>query len=385
MKKIYIIFFFLLIDLFLSQFFLLKILENDLLRANRESFENRIFNKNYNYTFKKLVKFTSQYDNNIYNISTNDLGFRDSDTQPIDRNKNFSIVIGDSFIEGVGLEYDDTIVGILNKKLENDDLKFLNAGVASYSSYIYLQKIKTIIKNNDDLKIKDVIVFLDKSDVSDDENYLEKPLLFEDTKGKFIHQRKDDFLKDIKDFSFWRFYTKQTVSGKIIKLSADQIENFASNIKKRFLVSKKLSKGFFEVSSLELKAIKSINNKPHIRNWYLGELWEKKTKKNIEFSIENLSNLKNFLERRDIRLVVVLYPWSFEIDDSSIGKKYLEFIIPLLRKNNIKTLSVYDEFFKGNIYENIGKYYLYNDIHFNKNGNKIIANNLIQKINQWKN
>ena len=108
----------------------------------------------------------------------------------------------------------------------------------------------------------------------------------------------------------------------------------------------------------------------------------KKNKKNIEFSIENLSNLKNFLERRDIRLVVVLYPWSFEIDDSSIGKKYLEFIIPLLRKNNIKTLSVYDEFFKGNIYENIGKYYLYNDIHFNKNGNKIIANNLIQKINQ---
>ena len=382
MKKLYFITVFIIIDLLLSQLFLLKFLENDLIKANKDSFENRVFNKNYNYTFKKQAQFTSQYDGNIYQIFTNDLGFRDDSTQPLDRDKEYSILIGDSFIEGVGLDYRDTIVGILNKNLANNKFKFLNAGVASYSSYIYLRKIEDIIKNNSDLKVKKVIVFLDKSDVSDDERYLNKPAFFKNTKGKFINQRKEDFLGDLKELNFWRFYTKQTISGKIIKLGTDQIEDFLSNIKKRSFISKKLNKSFFEVTELEIKAIKSINNKPHIKNWYLGSTWEERTKKNIKFSVENLNNLKDFLEKKNIDLLVVLYPWSFEIDNEEIRKKYLEFIIPLFNENKINSLSVYDGFLKGNIYESIGKNYLYNDIHFNKNGNQVIVNELLRKINQ---
>ena len=378
MKKFYFFISLLLIDLLFSQIFLLEILEKDLIRANKESFENRVSDENYNYTFKKQVQFTSQYDGNIYNIFTNDLGFRDDRIKKLDRKKLFSILIGDSFVEGVGLDYPDTIVGMLNKELKNDDFEYLNAGVASYSSYIYFRKIEDIIKKNDDLRIKEVIVFLDKSDVSDDERYLLEPTTFENTKGKFINQRKEDFFKDLKELSFWRFYTKQTISGKLIKLSADQIENFFSNLQKRFFISKKTNKKFFEINNLEVKAIKSINNKPHIRNWYLGELWEKRTKRNIGFSIKNLSKLKNFLDKKNINLLVVLYPWSFEIDDPKIRKKYLEFIIPLLNENEIKNISVYQDFLDGNIYENIGKNFLYNDIHYNKNGNKIIINNLIK-------
>ena len=382
MKKLYIITVFIIIDLLLSQLFLLKFLENKLIKANKESFENRIFNKNYNYTFQKQAQFTSQYDKNIYTIFTNDLGFRDESTQPLDREKEYSILIGDSFIEGVGLDYKDTIVGILNENLENNKFKFLNAGVASYSSYIYLRKIKDIIKNNSDLKIRKVIVFLDKSDVSDDERYLNRPSLFKDTKGKFINKRKEDFLVDLKKMSFWRFYTKQTISGKVIKLGTDQIENFLSNIKKRSFISKKLNKSFFEVTDLEIRAIKSINNKPHITNWYLGSTWEERTKNNIKFSVENLNELKNFLEKKNIELLVVLYPWSFEIDNEEIRNKYLEFIIPLLNKNKINSLSVYEEFLVGNIYESIGKNYLYNDIHFNRNGNQVIVNELLKIVNQ---
>ena len=384
MKKLYLIVSFLLIDLLLSQLFLLKILENDILNAHKESFENRIFNKDYNYTFKKQVKFKSQYEGNIYTISTNDLGFRDDDILPLDRDKLYSIVIGDSFVEGVGLEYKDTIVGILNQNLESDSFKFLNAGVASYSSYIYLKKIKQIINGNNDLNIKDVIVFLDKSDISDDEAYLNKPLFFKNKypKGKFIFQRKVDFYKDLKDLSFWRFYTKQTVSGKIIKVITDKIENFFSNLKKRVLISKKLNKNFFEVNNLEIKAIKSVNSTQRITNWYKNELWEKRGKKNIQFALDNIQELKIFLNKKNVNLIVVLYPWPFEIDDKEIRKKYLEFIVPSLDEINVNKLVIYQDFLKGNIYENISENYLYNDIHFNKNGNKIITNNLISFINQ---
>ena len=89
MKKTYFVISLLLIDLLFSQIFLLEILEKDLIRANKESFENRVSDENYNYTFKKQVQFTSQYDGNIYNIFTNDLGFRDDRIKKLDRKKLF--------------------------------------------------------------------------------------------------------------------------------------------------------------------------------------------------------------------------------------------------------------------------------------------------------
>ena len=247
-----------------------------------------------------------------------------------------------------------------------------------------MKKIKKIINENNDLKIKDVIVFLDKSDISDDEAYLSKPVFFENKypKGKFIFQRKVDFSKDLKELSFWRFYTKQTVSGKIIKVITNKIENFFSSLKKRILISKKLNKNFFEVNNLEIKAIKSVNSTQRITNWYKNELWEKRGKKNIQFSLGNIKELKNFLDKKNINLIVVLYPWPFEIDDKEIREKYLEFIVPSLDQINVKNIVIYQDFLEGNIYESISKNYLFNDIHFNKNGNRIITNNLISYINQ---
>ena len=384
MKKIFFVFFFLTIDLIFSQLFLLNFLENKMVNANKESFENRIFNKDYKYTFKKSANFNSQYYGNIYKVSTNDLGFRDESSRPLNRNEKFSIVIGDSFVEGVGLEYDDTLVGKLNKNSSNlkEKIRFLNAGVSSYSSYIYLKKIKTILDDNPDLKIKDVIVMLDKSDVLDDEMYLNRPNIFKNTKGKFIHKRKEDFFVDLQDLSFWRFYTKQTISGKMIKIFTDILENFFSNLNKRISLSKKLNKSFFQITDLEIMAIKSINNRPYIKNWFVGAGWENKAKKNIIFSIENLKILKDYLDKKNINLIVVLYPWSFEIEDEEVRDKYLDFIIPLLENNKIKTLSVYDEFLKENIYKTIGKNFIYNDVHFNGSGYKIIADRISTFLNK---
>lgn len=376
-KLIFIVSFFLL-DLILSQTLLLNFLEKDLINAHKESFENRIHNENYNYTFKKQASFKSQYEGNIYNITTNDLGFRDDKVQTLDRKKTYSIVIGDSFVEGVGLNYNDTIVAMLNNELENENFKFLNAGVASYSSYIYLKKIESVINENKDLKVKNVIVFLDKSDVNDDESYLSEPIKFKNTKNKFINQRKNDFYKDLKEISFWRFFTKQTVTGKSIKLITDQVESFFSNLKKRSIVAKELNKNFFDISDLEIRSIKSINSTKRITNLYMGETWNKKTKDNIYFAINNMKKLKKFLNNYNIDLIVVLYPWPFEIHSKEIRERYLNFIVPLLEKNDLDNIAIYDDFLRDNIYENIGKNYLYNDIHFNKNGNKIISKNLIK-------
>ena len=370
------------LDLFISQLFLLDIIKKNKERAFKENLENRVYNKNYKYTLKKNKTFNSSYNDVSYIIHTNNLGFRDRAIRTLDHSKQYSIIIGDSFIEGVAVNFEDTIVGFLNSKLEEKikSFEFLNAGVVSYSSYIYLKKITTILSNNPSLNIKDVIVFLDKSDIRDDLNYLNEPNIFKNTKITYVNQRKIDFKKDLIELNFWRFYTKQTITGSFLKIIGNQIEYFARDMRDKFMLSKKLNKKFFDVTKKHTDALRSINNRRHIANYFYGENWENEGKKSAEFSIKNLIKLEKFLKSKNIEMKVVLYPWSFEIVEPIPRKNYLEFMQKSLDKNDIKYFNFYDLFLSGDVYVNVSENFIFNDIHYNAKGNKLIAEALFNKI-----
>ena len=373
-----------LFDLLISQLFLLDIIKKNKERAFKENLENRIYNKNYKYTFKENKTFNSSYNNVPYIIHTNNLGFRDKAVRQLDFNKQYSIVIGDSFIEGVVVNYENTIVGFLNENLKEEikSFEFLNAGVVSYSSYIYLKKIENILTNNPSLNIKDVIIFLDKSDIQDDLNYLEEPDTFKNTKITYVNQRKVDFKEDLIKLDLWRFYTKQTISGSFFKIVGDQLEFFARDIRDKFKLSKKLNKNFFEITKKHTNALRSINNRRHIANYFYGKTWENEGKKSAQFSIKNLIKLNKFLDSKDVGMKVILYPWSFEIVESEPRKNYLKYMEKSLNENNIKYFNFYDLFLTGDVYSNISENFIFNDIHYNSKGNKLLAEALFNKISK---
>ena len=72
------------------------------------------------------------------------------------------IIIGDSFTEGIGFEYKDTFVGLLDQKNSIKNTQILNAGVASQSPIIYFKKIKHLIEVKK-VEFDELIVFLDIS------------------------------------------------------------------------------------------------------------------------------------------------------------------------------------------------------------------------------
>jgi len=370
-------------DLFISQIFLLDIIKKNKEITFKENLENRIYNKDYKYTLNKNKSFNSTYYDVPYIIHTNNLGFRDKKNKNVDQSKQYSIVIGDSFIEGVGVNYDETIVGFLNQKLGDKihSFEFLNAGVISYSSYIYLKKITTIVEKNSWLKIKDVIVFLDKSDVRDDLNYIHNPSEFKNTKITYQNQRKIDFKEDLINLNLWRFFTKQTITGSVIKIIADQLEFFARDIRDKFKLSKKLNKSFFKITKKHTNALRSINNRRHIASYFYGKSWDVEGKKSVKFSVKNLAKLKKFLNDKNINMIVVLYPWSFELVEIVPRNNYLNLMENLLAKNNIKYINLYDLFLSGDVYTNISKNFIFNDIHYNAKGNELVASALINSLN----
>ena len=145
------------------------------------------------------------------------------------------------------------------------------------------------------------------------------------------------------------------------------------NLRDRYKLSRKLGKSFFKISSKQVKAFRSINTRKHIANYFHGNLWETKGKKSIDFSIENINKLKNYLNKKKIELLVVLFPWPFEIVNEIPRENYTNYIIQELIKNEINYVSTYKYFLKGDIYSNISENYIYNDMHFNRHGNKILS------------
>ena len=75
-------------------------------------------------------------------------------------NKNNFFFVGDSQVYGIGLEYEDTFVGMLEKNYEG--LNFYNLAVSSYSPTVYLYQINKFIKL---LRPKKIFVLIDLGDI----------------------------------------------------------------------------------------------------------------------------------------------------------------------------------------------------------------------------
>jgi hypothetical protein len=105
-----------------------------------------------------------------YRLITNNFGFKDAAVRevPLKSSARRILLIGDSFAEGIGITYDNTFVGLLERagRQHAEKIEFLNAGVASYSPVIYYKKIKYLLERG--LQFDEVVLLSDSSDVEDE-------------------------------------------------------------------------------------------------------------------------------------------------------------------------------------------------------------------------
>jgi len=127
---------------------------------------NSIYSHDLRPNFSGRIRWGSA----TYPMYTNSLGFRDFAVRQIPDASGTRrvVVIGDSFTEAIGVPFEDSFVGMLNRAAQSsaDKTEYLNAGVASYSPTLYFRKIKFLLDRG--LKFDEVIVFSDISDVQDE-------------------------------------------------------------------------------------------------------------------------------------------------------------------------------------------------------------------------
>ena len=257
--------------------------------------------------------------------------------------------IGDSFTEGIGLEYMDTFVGKISKHYH--ELRIANLGVVSYSPSIYYSKLKYLIENG--YKFKRVIIYFDISDIYDDNR---KYRLIDDKVSRKKSLILSNFQKLLKKSFPFLSYTTKTVKN-------DFLGNFFSQ-------QKVINKCNY-LDYCHEKSSWTFNNQ------YFGEL-------EINKSLNIMNMIFELLNVNNISMSIGIYPWPAQILYDTKNSKVVKIFEEFCKTKCEFFFNNFPDFFSELKSKNknflISQYYIKNDVHFNELGNDKIFKNFINNF-----
>jgi len=341
---------------------------------------HRIKSFYYHHDLRPMASFYDNWGYEKYQIFTNNLGFKDKSNRIVEFKKKNILFIGDSFTEGVGVEYKDTYVGLIEKYLKNNnnDVEVLNAGVQSYSTSIYLSKIYHLLERKK-LPITDIFVMISGGDIFDDHfKYLD---LGDDYVLNHVDQKNKYLIK------FINFCKSNTLTYQLItritppKVIPERIksifnkkkieENYAENEKKLFLISNN-----------EIDQMDFLNHKDYAY-LYSSKEFDEWGKEAIDNTLRNLKKIKEISVEKNINLNF-FYLYEPVLLIKKPNEKQFSYLINSLKQLENKSVKVnfinkmYDQY--DDAYEAYKNLFFINDIHWNKRGNLQAAKEILSKI-----
>lgn len=408
---------FLLIDFFAGQW-LLSVARNDL---PKDKF--RIQHDIYHHTLKPNYNGVGYWGPGTYlnpgkyHICTNGSAFKDRCENVGLIEKSFDIgFIGDSFTEGVGMPFEDSFVGMIANKYPQ--LKIANLGVVSYAPSIYLAKLKEFYEQG--YTFKNIIVFIDIGDVQDE------ALTYEVVDGKVLskhEQLPDGFIPKLRRYASRLFpltgllWNKIKFYAEAISISSSTVQPVNNKSTNTLVTTTPVQTTQNDYSSNNQKAEININtispipappivvtNAPVMPNapieevsiydrGYTRSAWTFNPNTpgygpdgiqgTLNKMVKTMEELYELTRAHGSTLSVGVYPWpgqiKYDTTESLQVKTWEKFC-----QNRCKHFyNSFPAFFK--IKADIGedaliyKYYMLGDMHFNAQGNQIIAETVIQE------
>ena len=330
-----------------------------------ESIKKKIgITKNYSL---KSERFHHEISNNIdlpefwgetkYQVVTNNYGMRTGNGYKIDKNKPTIGFMGDSFVYGSGIDYNDHFIQSLID--QNENYNFQNLAYVSYSPSIYYKKLRYFI-NEKKIQFKSIYLFVDTSDVQDEGvfyredkkgNIVRKWISDEkNNKRNFKYKFKNYFKQNSFIFKFYEMFSTSSVRDGSLNCLKNKksITNF-----KNYLDYKRFSYGFD----------KKTQNEP----------WVQEGKEKV---LLYLSKINNFLISKNINLILVYYPSAIEIleEINLHNSEHYKLLKNWSDENKIEFIDTTNKFNLLNSgLDNYKANHILCDAHWNKSGHNIIA------------
>ena len=283
----------------------------------------------------------------FYQVYTNSLSFVDEINREVPMKKSGKRImfIGDSFMEGVGYPWHQTVAGIISDRFKNQGVELLNASVISYSPKIYYLKTKYFLDRG--LEIDELYVFIDMSDISDEVVY-EYFVPKEFSSSELKWQALDNFF----------------IKGSYIYRSS-KVDYFA-----------KQENPYSEYGPFWGGLTKFYYWKPR---WpFDPEAYKLYGEKGIASAKKYIELIRQLCAEKGIKLHIGVWPWADHARDKSgrmqhdIWKEYTD-------KYGIDFISLFD-LFENMPPEELSSLFIRGDIHWNEKGNQVAADYIWQHI-----
>ena len=268
----------------------------------------------------------------------------------ISHDKSYDIgFLGDSFTEGVSLPYEKTFVGLIAEKLP--EKKIANLAVDSYSPTIYYLKLVDFL--NKGYQFKELVVYIDISDIRDEANYAM-------VGGRVIttfNKTKSDMNINDKMFPLLNFGLKGLKNRFRSTVDTDpHMEYLDLNDR---VYSRHISNGAWTFDA---------NDAGYGKLGVSGS---------IKKSIAMMEKLYEVCKKNNIKLSVGVYPWPsqilYDVEESKQVKIWRDFCVNKCA-NFYNSFPTFFELVRSSDKKAvIGNYFIYGDVHFNESGNQLIA------------
>ncbi len=264
-----------------------------------------------------------------------------------DRDKPAVFVIGDSFVEGMGADFEDSFPGLIACDAAKQGKAAWNLGVASYSPIIYHLKLRAAAEKLG-LKPKSIYLFLDLSDIDDDANVYQV-----DASGTVSKTPVHD---------------KPFIKGTPFDLGKFVLNHFSIA---RLVYDLYLTSSFSYEASL---------GRDRARWTFDKALFEKWGKRGLQIASANLDRVVALCREWDCKLTLVVYPWPDNImakDKDSIQVTYWR---DWARERDVRFVDGFAPFLRDSPATALEKYYFAGDVHFNKAGNRLVFETVKQAV-----
>ncbi|MCX6305735.1 MAG: hypothetical protein NT040_12300 [Bacteroidetes bacterium] len=317
------------------------------------------FHSYYHHALKPNLDIKYTWGKGEYKLSTNSLGFKDSVSLAIDKrsSKKRFLFIGDSFTEGIGIDFGKTFVGILKSHYPEFDIQ--NAGVRSYSPKLYYLKTRYLIEE-EHIWFDELVVFIDISDIQDElvyENFIpHKPEM-----KSFFTTLAENILTFIKENSF------------ILSISTKKNGGNSTNQDNKRAVP---GRPYTEPAANGFSSDKDYQRE-RPRWTFDDEIYRKWGKRGIGLAIRNMQKLYDLCTRNGIKLTIAVYPWPDQIRQNDLECKEVIIWKDFAQLHQIRFIDFFPDFITAQDTSVIKKYFIEGDVHWNEQGHKKIADKII--------
>lgn len=296
------------------------------------------------------VESFSEWGREIVRYSTNDLGFRDLRVRDVAKTQSDGervLILGDSFSEGLGVEYEDGFPHQLQELLSADGAKIevLTGGVSSYSPRFEYRQLVQFIAGGYTTNV--VVLMLDITDVHDEGS------VYFDWTGYSEAERQSSRLEQQRQIEL-----------------ALQLESELGNL----LYPRLLGRIRKEDASPPL-----YESSPRLR-WTEQE--DIRARPWVDFGIKICSvfvrRIEQLCRKEAVDFYLGIYPHPTQLSgDHCIDSEYRQIYRDFARRHQIELIDLFPTFCE---LESWPEFFIEGDVHWNARGHQLVASRLFERL-----